>query len=313
METVPFWFACAGLLAFLVSVTLRTMMWLRMPIHVRWELYPVAHEGKRASYGGSYLEESEWWKKPREFSIWGEIRVMVPEILFLVALREHNRKLWYRSFPFHFGLYLITAGTVLMGGFALMGSQWESAEGFAGVLRMGIIVFGLAGLVLGLLGAAGLLHRRMTAPELKDFSAPADLFNLAVFVAVFSVALIGIVLLGVVEFFASLTGLIGQIVKLPFGHAEAQVPGIVGLSVVLMSLLLAYIPLTHMSHFIGKYFAYHSVRWNDAPNLKGSKQEKVIQEALGQPVSWSASHIAGDGKKNWVDVATTMPGEIKDR
>jgi hypothetical protein len=29
---------------------------------------------------------------------------MVPEILFLVALRAHNRQLWTRSFPFHFGL-----------------------------------------------------------------------------------------------------------------------------------------------------------------------------------------------------------------
>ena len=76
---------------------------------------------------------------------------------------------------------------------------------------------------------------------------------------------------------------------------------------ILMSLLLAYIPLTHMSHFIGKYFAYHSIRWNDEPNLPGGSQEKAIQEALGRPVSWAASHIQGDGKKTWADVATTLP------
>ena len=83
-------------------------------MHVRWELYPVAHEGKRAHYGGSYLEESEWWKKKREVSLWGELKVMVPEIVFLVALKEHNSRLWSRSFPFHFGLYLVGACTALM-------------------------------------------------------------------------------------------------------------------------------------------------------------------------------------------------------
>ena len=32
---------------------------------------------------------------------------MVPEMLFLHGLRTFNRSLWYRSFPFHFGLYLL--------------------------------------------------------------------------------------------------------------------------------------------------------------------------------------------------------------
>ena len=44
----------------------------------------------------------------------GELKVMVPEILFLVALREHNNRLWTRSFPFHFGLYLVGGGTALL-------------------------------------------------------------------------------------------------------------------------------------------------------------------------------------------------------
>ena len=76
------------------------------------------------------------------------------------------------------------------------------------------------------------------------------------------------------------------------------------ISAILLALLVAYIPLTHMSHFVGKYFAYHSIRWADEPNLRGGKQEKVIHELLDQPVSWSAPHIQGDGKKTWLDVAT---------
>jgi nitrate reductase gamma subunit len=75
-------------------------------------------------------------------------------------------------------------------------------------------------------------------------------------------------------------------------------------TVVLLGLLVAYIPLTHMSHFVGKYFAYHTIRWNDAPNLRGGDQEQPIQDLLNRPVTWAAPHIRGDGKKTWADVAT---------
>jgi nitrate reductase gamma subunit len=78
----------------------------------------------------------------------------------------------------------------------------------------------------------------------------------------------------------------------------------VGLSVVLLSALVAYIPLTHMSHFVGKYFAYHSVRWDDAPNLKGGPKEAAIMANLMQKVTWAAPHIQSNGEKNWVELAT---------
>jgi hypothetical protein len=84
------------------------------------------------------------------------------------------------------------------------------------------------------------------------------------------------------------------------------------LSVVLLSLLTAYIPTTHMSHFVGKYFAYHAIRWKDDPNLPGGKEEKVIEDLLNRPISWSAEHIKGDGKKTWLEAATEEP-EVEDK
>jgi hypothetical protein len=59
-----------------------------------------------------------------------------------------------------------------------------------------------------------------------------------------------------------------------------------------------------MSHFIAKYFAYHSIRWDDEPNLGDPKREKAIVKELTQPVTWGAPHIDAGGKKNWVDLAT---------
>ena len=306
MQWIPYIVAYAGIAVFLVAVVARFLMWSKMPMHVRWELYPVAHEGKRASYGGSYLEEGEWWKKPREVSLVGELKVMVPEILFLVALRESNPKLWIRSLPFHFGLYVVTACTVLMMLAGGMGALWPGAlDGTLGdVIGAAIPVLGGAGLVLSLLGAAGLFQRRWMQPELRSFSAKADFLNLGLFLVVFGVALVNFLLVD--RDFAHVTAYVAGLVTFDPSLASGST-GELLLSAVSMSLmagLVAYIPLTHMSHFIGKYFAYHSIRWNDTPNLRGGPQEKKIAAVLGQPVSWAAPHIDGQGKKTWVDLAT---------
>lgn len=107
MTILTYLIAYCGVAIFVLAVVARVIMWSKMPMHLRWELYPVAHEGRRAKWGGSYLEESEWWTKPRHFSLVSEVAAMAKEILFLVALRDNNRPLWRRSFPFHFGLYLV--------------------------------------------------------------------------------------------------------------------------------------------------------------------------------------------------------------
>jgi nitrate reductase gamma subunit len=311
MTTLVYIIAYIGLAFFLVAVVARFMMWSKMPMHLRWELYPVAHEGKgRAAYGGSYLEESDWWKKKREVSMLGELKVMVPEILFLVALREHNIKLWKWSFPFHFGLYLVAAATIVMMVGGVVGAVLPAA--FAtpvnGIISAVLPFLGGAGLLLGIVGALGLFGRRR-GRSLKDYTAPADLFNLAFFIAAFAVALI---LFAVFDRdFAIVSAFVANLVTFNLVPLEISrhVLSYVSASVVLLSLLTAYIPTTHMSHFIGKYFAYHSIRWKDDPNLQGGKEEKVIQELLNRPISWSASHIRGDGKKTWLEAATEEPEE----
>ena len=120
MSWLPYVVAYVAIGVFVVAVVARFLMWKRMPMHLRWELYPVPHEGKRAEYGGSYLEEVDWWKKPREQDKVAELNAMATEIFFLVALREHNKKLWWRSFPFHFGIYLVIAATFGMIGACLL-------------------------------------------------------------------------------------------------------------------------------------------------------------------------------------------------
>lgn len=310
MAVLLYILAYLAIALFAIAVVARVMMWAKLPMHMRWELYPVAHEGKKAHYGGSYLEESEWWTKPREVSLIGELKVMVPEILFLVALKEHNPKLWRRSFPFHFGLYMVIGCTLLMAVLAILKElSPEIGAGTIGTLfDYAILVTGVGGLALAIAGALGLLQRRLTHPDLKDFTHPADIFNLLFFVVAFGCALLTFLLVD--RDFSAVKGFLHNLVtfQLSAGVAgtglEAVLPTV---SVVLMSLLVVYIPLTHMSHFVGKYFAYHAIRWNDKPNLPGSAEEATIQKLLGRPVSWSAEHIGADGKKTWADVATENP------
>ena len=66
-----------------------------------------------------------------------------------------------------------------------------------------------------------------------------------------------------------------------------------------------------MMHFVAKYFTYHEIRWNDEPMEQGSKMENEVKELLSQPVSWAAPHLDADGKKNWVDIVTTVPQKEK--
>jgi nitrate reductase gamma subunit len=294
---------------FVAAVAFRAVKISRLPLHLRWELYPVAHEKGRVNYGGSYLEQPDWWTKPRRPSLVGELRVMIPEILLLVGVWEHNRKHWFRSFPFHFGLYLLAGLVVLLlaGGICMAVGASVSADG--GLLDRALYhltdLVGYAGLGLGLLGAAALLATRALDPDYREYTKKGDYFNLVFFVATFVVALAAQAFAD--PHFAVARAYFARLATFDFSPDGARFASPGGLSaaeIVLASLLVAYIPLTHMSHFFTKWFMYHGVRWNDEPNLPGGKMEKKVAEALQYPVSWSAPHIRGDGKKTWGDVAT---------
>ena len=63
MTTLVYLLGYLGVLGFAVTSLMKIMKYVKStPLHVRWELYPVPHEGERAKHGGSYLEEFEWWK-----------------------------------------------------------------------------------------------------------------------------------------------------------------------------------------------------------------------------------------------------------
>lgn len=283
---------------FVAALLLRTFKMWRQPVHLRWELAPVPHEKGKGGYGGSYLEEYEWWTKPREKSLASELVYMLEEIVFLKSVWESRRQLWWFSFPLHFGLYLLIATTavVLLGAvLALAGvpvSDWVP-------LRVAIVTLAAAGYGLGALGAVGLFVTRLSNPQMKAFTSPAALLNLVLLFAVFASGAWALV---VSDGYAEQALAFGR--ALLTADLSVEPSGVLIVHLVLAFLFLAYLPFSQMIHFVAKYFTYHKVRWDDEPLHPGGRLEREVLELLKQPVTWSAPHLKADGHKNWVEIAT---------
>lgn len=244
-----------GLLIFVIGCVRRVIEYASMPRHLRWELYPVPHEEpSRVAHGGSYFETSEWWLKPRHFHMAGELRVMFAEIMFLRGLWEHNRRLWLPSFLFHFGLYLLIGTVVLITcGAAIplfMPSVGSSSLWVA--LADLYTVTGYAGAALSTVGAVALLWRRAADAELKNYMKPSDFFNLIFFIVAFGAMVAGYALRPPAS--AGAGELVSGAIRF---NKDISLGRLFSAGLLLASALVAYIPFTHMAHFIAKYFTYH--------------------------------------------------------
>jgi len=295
----------AGILLFVLGTLGRVVQYARAPYHLRWELYPVPHEdADRVAHGGSYFETVDWWTKPTHFNLWGEVKAMVPEMLFLKGLWEFNRSLWFCSFPFHFGLYLLT-GTI-----GLLVAQ----EGL-GILLPGLVVGGVgvvlttlhvitgwlgAGLVI--VGGTALLLRRLTDKQLRPYTTPGDIFNLLFFIFTFAMLAAAYWTSG-----GAFPGVAAFTHGLLTFDAQVRLPGLLVAGLASGAVLAAYIPFTHMSHFVAKYFTYHSVRWDDTASARSPKLQQRLAVYLTFRPTWAASHIGGDGVKTWADIAAGNP------
>jgi len=291
-----------ALLFFVVVVVLKMIKIARMPLHLRWDLYPIPHEKGKGEYGGSYYEEINWWTKPKNFSLLSEIIEMAKEIIFIQSLFKNNKKLWIFSFPFHFGMYMliILLGLLLLGSVLnLCGVQTtvSSTDVLGGTICKLIPVVGNIGFVLAIFGGAGLLLSRIFDTTLRRVSVISDYTNLLVLLAFFAVGFAAV--LSVDSSYVLHRNFIQRMITF------REIPNfniLLKAELWLFVVVLLYLPLTHMTHFVGKYFTYHKVRWEDEPNVRGSRIEAAVIESLGYKLSWSADHIKTGA--TWAEAAT---------
>jgi nitrate reductase gamma subunit len=163
-------------------------------------------------------------------------------------------------------------------------------------------VAGTVGAVLIVAGACWLLMRRTSDPALKNSTRAGDIFNLLFFIVTFTLLIGGSVP------HAPGTASLGEFARGAVHFDRSiRVGTAFGAGSILFSMLLAYIPFTHMAHFIAKYFTWHAVRWDDRRNERGSAIESEVAASLGYKPTWSAPHVGADGRHTWAEIATTDP------
>ena len=296
-------FAFGVIGVFLFVVTYRTLAISRLPVHLRWELAPIPHEKGKNRYGGSYLEEYEWWNRPQHKSRIVPMVYMAKEIFLLRGIWEHNRALWPLTFAFHMGIYVFIGMLFLN----VVNAVFIIAEVPLSVLNVSLVIasaFALVGYLLGGLGTIGLLLKRALDRNLRPFNTISTYCNLLFLGAVFISG--GYAWLHSGDFASGMSLFIKRLITF---YAGITVAFPLSLHLVIVLSFILYLPFTDMIHFIAKYFTYHAIRWDDAPQDK--KMEKELRGLLAQPVTWSAPHVQSDGNKNWTDIATAEMGDEK--
>ncbi len=136
----------AALAVFLVGNVIRIVRIAMMPLHVRWELYPVPP------------------------GVIGQAKTMLSEILLLQGIWENNRMMWLWSWLMHWGLYLLigASGLVLI----FPSSALSEAVSWASYLS-------------GTAGALGMVAIRLGTRKLRPFTSFGTLFNLLLLLVLF--------------------------------------------------------------------------------------------------------------------------------
>ena len=273
---------------FLLIITYRILAIIRLPIHLRWELAPIPHEKGKGRYGGSYLEEHEWWNKSHHRSRVAPVIYMVKEIFLLRGVWKHNRALWPFSFSLHIGIYLVIA-TVFLHVVNAVLIMAHSPLNILEFSRPIASVFALGGYLLGSLGAISLMLKRALDRNLRLFSTFSTYLNLLFLCAVFVSG--GYAWLHAGDFASDMSLFVQRLMTFNYGITIAFP---LALHIVISLLFILYLPLTHMIHFITKYFTYHGIRWDDKP--QDEQMGKEVNMLLAQPVTWSAPHVKTDKK-----------------
>jgi len=271
---------------FVIGNAARMLELLRMPVPLRWELYPIPKGPReRQRYGGSYFEESDWWTRPQNAGRRGELIFMAKEVLFLRSVRDNFPALWLPSWLLHWGMYLYLAGVL-------------SAVAIVPGLKVSALAATLFGIscAAGLLGSASVLLLRVWHPRLRAFTSRGAILNLLLLASIFASGLL-----------ALMTSPIPLDAMLRTVERSTASPILIT-HLVLAGFFLAYFPFTHMTHAYMKFFAWHGVRWDDRPAMRTPRAAETLTKNLRRKVAWAAPHIADHDAATWVDVVADNSG-----
>lgn len=292
MEVVASYLAWVSIVVFIFMCFYRVIKYSSMPLFLRWELYPVPTE-PRHHYGGSYMEEVDYVRKPRHHQRIGGLLDMASEVFYLKKVKEHNRfGLWPFSFSMHWGIYFLALWILLL-----------LVEGIFGLdfLKPLTNICGPVAFILGAFGSLALLFKRIGTPKLAQYTTPEDYFNLLFLFAVFLTGLIS--WLGDTSFVFT-RAYIDEVIHLQ--PAPVALPFIVVLNFLLIELFIFYMPFCKLFHYVAKYFTFDKIFWDDAFLVKGTPNDQKVIKQLGYVVTWAGPHVVPG--KTWLEEAQIVDG-----
>ena len=283
-----------------VMYTVKAVAWLRMPPHIRWDLYPVIPE-ESYRYGGSCYEQQEWWTKPRPRHRLRSLLYALKDNLYMGEYYERNRPYWLFLLPWHLGfIFIITfhilcffAALSMVGGLTIAAASPQLA---GRIFYWVLLCTGGFAFIVGTFGCIGMPVLRLIDRGLRTYATPFNFFNYVFFLFVYASGLYAWIALDptLVEYREYWLGLIT--LTPPHLHPATV------LHIILFDLFLIYLPFTRSLHYITRIFAYYFIRWDDEPNLPGSKLERQIGGLLSRKISWEGKHIPAG--KSWGEAAT---------
>jgi nitrate reductase gamma subunit len=279
--------------------TVKAIKIARMPVHLRWELYPGIYNQKNMG-NSAYPESEREWQKRHAKTLRNGINQLLKENFKFSDYFKTNWTYWLALYPWHIGFIFIIAFHIMcfFGALALIAGIPVSADSshiIGQIFYYVILVFGATSFITGVFGSIGLLIKRLIDRNLRIFAAPQNYFNYIFTLVVFFSGLYSWIFTDPTlsqyrEFWKGLLML-----------NPVSVEPATAAHIIFFALFLIYLPFTRSMHYITKFFSFIWIRWDDRPGYAGSKIEKDVTGLLCGRVTWSAPHIKSG--KTWAEIA----------
>jgi nitrate reductase gamma subunit len=273
----------------IVMYAIKAVRYLSMPVHLRWELYPVVHE-ESFHYGGSKYENVDWWERERRLRpLYGTL-FLLKEYLHLGEYFHRHRSYWFVLYPWHVGFILVIVFHILCffgAVFTVFGMPVASNS----TSVLGISVYyatlftGVVSFIFGAFGSIGLLLKRAADEDLRAYASPLNFFSYVFTLVVFLSGLYA---------WAFVDPSLDEYREFWVGLITLNYIGVMSATafhVLVFDLFLVYLPFTRSFHYVTRFFAYFLIRWEDEPNRRGSELEQKLQKMFKQKITWSGPHI----------------------
>jgi nitrate reductase gamma subunit len=277
----------------------KLVKYLHLPMHLRSEVYPVI-PGDSTSKERSYYEDLDWWTKPQRHHLLQRSWFLFSDYFLLREYFRRNKSYWLFLYPWHIGFILIITFHILCF-FGALVSLLGIPVTHGSPSTLGTVIYGLTlatGVVSffsGLFGSIGILIKRLTDKDLRNYATPQNYFTYLLLLAVFLSGLYSWYLDPAFSVYTNFWK--GLITFKPIDVEPATASHIL-----LFAFLLIYLPFTRSLHYITRLFGFLCIRWDDKPNLRGSELEKEVEEMARLKVGWEGPHIKPN--LTWKEIAS---------